>query len=325
MKKFKAHKKQVQETISDLQIMIEKLQATEKLFLEQQEALWVISEFSYDWEYWQSKDGTYQYVSPSCENVTGYTADDFYRNPDLLQKIIAPKDWQKWKEHSHTMAENGVVEPVEFEINTKDGRPKWIHHVCRAVQNSKGENIGIRGSNRDISDLKALQRKLEHVAAHDPLTDLANRSLFMEQLRQRLKEAKRLKTMFVVAFMDLDGFKEINDQYGHDAGDYVLKRVAERLNATIREEDIIARFGGDEFVGVFHITSHDDASILKKKILELINTEIEYSRFKITIMSSVGMSVYPSDSTNIEKLLKIADKEMYTMKAKNKACRKERS
>ena len=255
MMKFEAHKKQVKQTISALQIMIEKLRATEESFLEQQETLWFISEFSNDWEYWQGKDGTYQYVSPSCENVTGYTADEFYCNPDLLQKIIAPADWQKWKEHSHTMAENGIVEPIEFEIHTKDGRQKWIHHVCRAVQNSKGENVGIRGSNRDISELKALQRKLEHVAGHDPLTGLANRSLFMEHLKQLLKEAKRQKSMFVVAFMDLDGFKDINDQYGHDAGDHVLKRVAEGLNSTVRKDDIIARFGGDEFVGIFHITT----------------------------------------------------------------------
>ena len=321
MRKFEAHKKQVQETISELQAMIEKLRAMEESFLKQQEVLWVISEFANDWEYWQDEDGNYQYVSPSCENVTGYTATDFYRNPDLLQKVIVPEDWQKWKEHSHTMVESGEVEPIEFAIRTKDGKAKWIHHVCRTVKNSKKENIGIRGSNRDISDLKALQKKLEHVAGHDPLTGLVNRSLFMEHFKQRLKEAKRQQSMFIVTFIDLDGFKEINDKYGHDAGDHVLKRVAGDLKANIRKNDIIARFGGDEFVGIFHVSSRDDASILKKKILQSINTEIECPRFQITVMLSIGMSVYPADSKDMEQLLRIADKEMYAMKAKNKASR----
>ncbi len=96
-----------------------------------------------------------------------------------------------------------MVGPIEFEIHARDGRPKWIYHVCRAVQNSKGENTGIRGSNRDISDLKALQGKLEHVAGHDPLTGLANRSLFMEHLKQILKEAKRQKSVLLQTSFEL--------------------------------------------------------------------------------------------------------------------------
>ncbi|MEN8140416.1 MAG: sensor domain-containing diguanylate cyclase [Thermodesulfobacteriota bacterium] len=324
MKKFTVHKRQVEETISDLQAMIEKLRAMEESFLKQQETLWVISEFANDWEYWQDEDGNYQYVSPSCENLTGYGPDEFYQNPGLLQKIIVPDDWQRWLEHSHTRAENGVVEPIEFEIRTKAGERKWIHHVCRTVKSSTGENIGIRGSNRDISDLKILQRKLEHVAGHDPLTGLANRSLLMEHLRQRLKEASRQQSMFVVAFIDLDDFKAINDDYGHDVGDQVLQRVAEDLKANIRQDDIIARFGGDEFVGIFRVTANDDANVLKEKILQTLSRKIACQRFNITVMLSIGMSVYPADSTDIDELLKIADQEMYTMKARNKARRNEK-
>ncbi len=324
MKKFKTHKKQVQGTIADLQAMIKKLQMLEKSFLKQQEALWVISEFATDWEYWQDKDGCFQYVSPACKKITGYTANDFYNNSNLLQKIILKEDWQKWLQHTHTMAENGAVEPIEFEIRTKNGKIKWIHHVCQSVTNSKGVNIGIRGSNRDISDLKELQKKLEHVAGHDPLTGLANRSLLMEHLKQCLKEAKRQQSMFVIAFIDIDRFKGINDKFGHDAGDHVLKQVAKNLTSHIRKNDIIARFGGDEFVGIFHVSSHDDTDILKKKILQSINTKIKCTRFQITIFFCIGMSIYPEDSTDMDQLFKLADKEMYAMKQSNKARRKEK-
>jgi diguanylate cyclase (GGDEF)-like protein/PAS domain S-box-containing protein len=319
MKPFDIHKKQIRSTITDLQTTIEKLRFLEESFLAQEEALFVISEFAYDWEYWQDITGNYKYVSPSSEGVTGYAPNDFYKDPNLLQDIIVPDNWQKWKEHRHTMAKGGKVDPIEFKIHARDGEIKWIHHVCRTVFNNAGENIGIRGSNRDISDLKRLQDKLQHVAGHDPLTGLANRSLFIEHLTHSLAEAARKGWMLVVAYIDLDDFKRINDTLGHQAGDQVLKRVAMDLKKTMRQEDIIARFGGDEFVGLFHVSSHADAEALKKKILDQIGTEIVCDTFQINIQLSIGMSVYPTDSTVVDTLFKIADKEMYAMKQRNKS------
>lgn len=319
MNPFEIHKNQVRSTIAELQAMIEKLRVMEESFRGQEEALFVISEFAYDWEYWQDVAGNYHYVSPSCESVTGYTPKDFYQAPNLLQDIIVPDDWQKWMEHRHTMTQNGKMEPLEFKIRSRDGEIKWIHHVCRTVFNSTGENIGIRGSNRDISDLKALQEKLTDVASHDPLTGLANRSLFIEHLAHSMAAAARKDWTLVVAYIDLDGFKQINDRYGHEAGDYVLQRVARDLKKTMRQEDIIARFGGDEFVCLFHVSSHADADALKKKILEQIGTKIVCDKFQIIIQLSIGMSVYPQDSADMDTLFKIADKEMYAMKARNKA------
>lgn len=321
MTSFEIHKHQVRSTIAALQAMIEKLRVIEESFLSQEEALFVISEFAYDWEYWQDSAGNYKYVSPSCESVTGYAPKDFYQDPNLLQEIIVPEDWQQWKEHHHTMAENGKVEPLEFKIRSRDGETKWIHHVCRTVFNNAGETIGIRGSNRDISDLKALQEKLKNMAGHDPLTGLANRSLFLEHLAHSMAEAARLGWTLVLVYIDLDGFKQINDTYGHEAGDPVLKRVAGDLKKTLRQEDILARFGGDEFVGLFHVGSRADTDALKKKIFEHIGSEIVCDKFQINIRLSIGMSVYPRDSADINTLFKIADQEMYAMKARNKALR----
>jgi two-component system CheB/CheR fusion protein len=183
--------------------------------------------------------------------------------------------------------------------------------------------MGIRGSNRDITDLKKVQKRLQHVAGHDELTGLANRSLLLEYLEQSLKEAKRNQDMFAVAFIDLDGFKNINDTYGHDAGDHVLKKVAHNLQNNLRADDIIARFGGDEFVGVFAINKALDVTTLQKKIFDQINTHIDCKTFKITIELSVGISIYPIDGTTVDALLSKADNEMYIMKAKNKEKRKQ--
>ena len=100
-----------------------------------------------------------------------------------------------------------------------------------------------------------------------------------------------------------------------------MKRVARDLKKTMRQEDIIARFGGDEFVGLFHVSSHADADALKQKILEQIGTKIVCEKFQITIQLSIGMSIYPLDSVDMDTLFKIADKEMYAMKTRNKAAR----
>ncbi|MFZ5760315.1 MAG: GGDEF domain-containing protein [Thermodesulfobacteriota bacterium] len=316
---FGDRRKEIQSTIAGLQELIDRLRRLEESYLQQEEALTVISEFANDWEYWQDPSGTYKYVSPSCENVTGYKPEHFYADPDLLQKIIVPRDWSKWQKHSHTMAGNGMVEPVEFEIRTRTGETKWIHHICRAVFDSEGENIGIRGSNRDITDLKALQDKLLHVVGHDPLTGLPNRLLMLEHLGQSVKEADRNGLMFVIAFIDLDDFKTINDRYGHEAGDHVLQRVAADLRTAVRDTDIVARIGGDEFVGIFQITSPGDTTALKERILARIKPEIICTRFALTIRLSIGMSIYPLDGRDIDTLLGKADKEMYAMKKKNKA------
>ena len=319
---FHLLKKELENITSQMQNLVIRLQTLEEKYLAQQEALYVISEFASDWEYWQDENGNYKYVSPSCESVTGYKPEDFYAERDILKSIIAEEHWSRWQDHSHTLKEDDRVEPLEFEIITREGERKWIHHVCRTVTDSEGKNFGIRGSNRDITDIKSLQAKLRHVAGHDPLTGLPNRSLFLEHLQQNMKQANRQKSKFAVAFIDLDGFKEINDEYGHDAGDLVLKRVAGDLTEITRENDIISRFGGDEFVALFQVNEHEETKKIKQRIFDYIETEIVCYNYDIIISYSVGMAVYPDEGTTPDALLKYADTAMYAMKVKNKAQRK---
>ncbi len=319
MTQFSQHREQLEETIKLLRELINKLQILEDEYLKQEEKLFVISEFANDWEYWQTPDGKYKYVSPSCKAVTGYTPQEFYDDPDLLQKIIALDNWEKWKAHSHSMAQNGLVNPLEFKIHTKKGKARWIHHICQTVTGKKGENLGVRGSNRDITQLKDLQEKLKHMAGHDLLTGLPNRSLFLEHLQQTIKEARRNKTMFAVVFIDLDDFKEINDTYGHEAGDTVLQKLSRTLAGVTRENDIVARLGGDEFVGLFDVSHNTDVSVIKRKISDDVLNEIHCPKYNITIHYSLGVSIYPTDGTSVDTLLKKADQAMYLQKKINKA------
>ena len=322
MHTFPQHRQQIEKTIDQLRELINRLQTLEKEYLKQEETLFIISEFANDWEYWQDTNGDYKYVSPSCKSVTGYSPVEFYKDPDLLKKIIAPNNWDKWKAHSHSMAKNGLVTPIEFKILTRGGKVRWIHHICQTVTGKDGENLGIRGSNRDITELKELQERLKHMAGHDLLTGLPNRSLFLEHLEQTIKEAKRNSSMFAVVFIDLDDFKDINDTYGHEAGDTVLKKLADTLTGMIRENDIVARLGGDEFVGLFEVSHDTDVDIIKEKVFGTVLREIHCSTYNITIHYSLGVSVYPTDGTGIDTLLKKADQAMYLQKQKNKAQRK---
>lgn len=322
MHKFFHHREQVEETIKQLRESVDKLHLLEKEYLEQEEKLFVISEFANDWEYWQASDGHYKYVSPSCESVTGYTPQEFYDDPDLLKKIIAFDNWEKWQEHNCCMVRDGHVDPVEFKIHTKNGKSRWIQHICQTVFGKNGESHGIRGSNRDITELKVLQEKLKHMAGHDLLTGLPNRNLFMEHLDQTIKEAKRNGTMFAVVFIDLDDFKAINDSHGHEAGDTVLIRLAQMLTGVTRENDIVARLGGDEFVGIFDVSNDEDIDVIEKKISDNVLGKIHYSTCDISIHFSLGVSLYPVDGRTVDTLLKKADQQMYKQKRINKARRK---
>jgi len=322
MSQFSRHREQVESTINQLRELINKLQILEDEYLRQEEKLFVISEFANDWEYWQAPDGHYKYVSPSCKVVTGYEPQEFYDDPALLEKIIAFDNWEKWKAHSHSMAKNGLVNPIEFKIHTKEGKSRWIHHICQTVTGRNGENLGVRGSNRDITELKKLQEKLKHMAGHDLLTGLPNRSLFLEHLKQTIKEAKRNGRMFAVVFIDLDDFKEINDTHGHEAGDTVLKKLAQELTGVTRENDIVARLGGDEFVGLFDVSHDADVGIIRRKIFDDVHNEIHCPTYNITIHYSFGVSIYPTDGTSVDTLLKKADLAMYLQKENNKAERK---
>ena len=322
MVKYNHHREQIEETIDQLRELINKLQTLENEYLKQEETLFIISEFANDWEYWQAPDGHYKYISPSCKRVTGYKPEEFYDDPDLLEKIIAPINWDKWKAHSHSMAQNGQVNPIEFKIKTREGNTRWIHHICQTVTGKEGENLGVRGSNRDITDLKELQERLKHMAGHDLLTELPNRALFLEHLTQTIKEAKRNATMFAVVFIDLDEFKAINDTHGHEAGDHVLKKLAHTLTGVTRENDIVARLGGDEFVGLFDLKDETDVEVIRKKIFTTLPNEVRCSTYDITIHYSLGLSIYPADGATVDTLLRKADQAMYVQKEKNKAKRK---
>ena len=172
------------------------------------------------------------------------------------------------------------------------------------------------------SEKKALEKaymKIDRLANHDTLTGLPNRRLFIELLKQELRQADRQKTKTAILFIDLDNFKLVNDSLGHDAGDKVLQMVAQRFISTLRESDAIARVGGDEFAAIIcNIKNKTDIKKIAQKLINKFKNpfKIENSEFHIGL--SVGISIYPDDDNTIDGLIKKADTAMYKIKSENK-------
>jgi len=167
----------------------------------------------------------------------------------------------------------------------------------------------------EINIRKKAEEKLKHIAYHDELTKLPNRLLLIDRLEHALSIAQRRKTIVAVMFIDLNGFKKINDQYGHAAGDQILKDVAKRLKTSLREEDTISRYGGDEFVILIeHEAEAGNTEILSQKIINALSQPFDYDNHKLTIGCSIGISLYPHDGTTPEDLLEKADAAMYQAK-----------
>ena len=168
---------------------------------------------------------------------------------------------------------------------------------------------------RDVTEQARAEEQIWHNAHHDQLTGLPNRRLFLDRLEQEVKHSKRNNIPLAVFFMDLDGFKEVNDSFGHEAGDRLLSEVADRLVDCVREEDTVARMGGDEFtVLITAAKQRKDVELLAKTIKDTIEMPFEIAQRSVHISVSIGISFYPQDGTSPVALLEAADRAMYTSK-----------
>jgi diguanylate cyclase (GGDEF)-like protein/PAS domain S-box-containing protein len=196
----------------------------------------------------------------------------------------------------------------------------WISGSTRLLTNDgESQPYAVVSSFFDITDRKELEEKLEILAHHDTLTTLPNRLLFRKKLELALESAEHHGRLVAVAFIDLDRFKGINDTLGHGVGDALLLKVANRLLASVRNGDTVARMGGDEFTLILDdIGSLDDVNKVASKVLQALAPTFQIQGHELNITGSIGVAVYPGDGTNVETLLKHADTAMYRAKDSGK-------
>jgi diguanylate cyclase (GGDEF)-like protein len=207
----------------------------------------------------------------------------------------------------------------ELPLNVEPGRTIPVSAIGVVRRDDRGEIEWFAMLARDITDLKEAEARLRDLATRDVLTGLANRALFSDRLRQAAARQRRHAQGLAVLFCDLDGFKPVNDAFGHATGDRVLVEVAERLERVTRDADTVARVGGDEFVIVCDgVAESGELAELAERILGVVNEPITFVDPPVRVGISIGIGVAPPDATDVDadRLLSTADSAMYRAKAR---------
>lgn len=263
--------------------------------------------------FYKSRDYVYMGCNRAFEQFMGHSRDELVGRTDF--DFFPPEVAQHFRALDEKIFESGqrVINPQW--IKYPDGSDVFLHTITTPFYDRQGNVIGLVGNAVDLTTEKLLSDQLEKMALYDGLTGVSNRTLFMRDLANAIAQSARKKTKFALLFIDLDGFKPVNDNFGHHYGDYVLKQVAKRLQGSVRATDFIARLGGDEFgVLLTDITQRQDVFALAEKMIELINEPITLDGFELRVSASIGIAFYPEHGQDSDKLLKLADDAMYVAK-----------
>ena len=212
---------------------------------------------------------------------------------------------------------------IKTEIMQKQdgGEEVILEQVMTPLSNEEGTLTHFVAIFHDVTARKATEQQMTYQAYHDALTDLPNRVMFEDRLQQALAHARRQGSLLAVLFLDLDNFKSVNDQNGHQIGDRLLRVVAKRLQSCVRSTDTVSRLSGDEFTIILQDIEHiPDIRQVVQKILDSLSSAIRLGGQDITVQASIGISVYPKDSVDGSRLLEIADQAMYTAKDSGGGC-----
>lgn len=260
-------------------------------------------------------NGKFIRVNHALCDMLGYSKDELLEKS--FEKITHPDDREADETNIQLLTNESIDHyQTEKRLIHKDGRFIWASSNLSLMRGLDRQPDFIIGQVINITERKQAETQLHHLATRDILTGLPNRFLFADRLNRALMRAQRSQDKVAVLFLDFDGFKQVNDTFGHHKGDGVLRQMAGRLSSCARSSDTLARLGGDEFSFILEgISSAQDAETVPVKIIQSLETPfmVEGQEFKIT--ASIGISIYPDDGLDLKTLLKTADTAMYWAKS----------
>lgn len=266
---------------------------------------------------------TMLYINAAIEDLTGYLASDFIHNRSRsYNSIIHPNDKKRVRNDIQKAVNSGNSWMTEYRLVTADNKERWVIEMGIAVYNDEGIIEYLDGFIQDVSERKTMElslvaseQQVRDMAFTDCVTGLANRNLFTDRLDQLILDSSHYSRQFALLFIDLDGFKKVNDTYGHQVGDKLLAMSGERITESFRDSDVVARFGGDEFLVIMKNTSEEKAvSQVCNKLLKKLAAPHFIDDLELAVTASIGVANYPQHATLGTQLIRLADKAMYEAK-----------
>ncbi len=273
-----------------------------------------LTELSSDWYWEMDTNYCFTQISGEVDRKGGFSASKSLGKALWEQSWVIPEE-NDWGDLKKLLQARESF--YEFTLKTYDfqGNIRYLAISGQPLQDDTGEFFGFRGIGKDVTEKRLSEERIHFLAHYDALTHLPNRTLLSEHVRFAIDRSKRNDQRMALLFIDLDRFKVINDSLGHDAGDQVLRVVAQRLSDCVRDCDIVARLGGDEFVVLLEgIADAGQASYTARRILDLINQPFRLAGDAYHVGASIGISLFPDDGESISELLRHSDAAMYRAK-----------
>jgi diguanylate cyclase (GGDEF)-like protein/PAS domain S-box-containing protein len=252
------------------------------------------------------------FVNPKMATMLGYSIEEMLERPlvDFMDE-----EGRAILERNIGRRQQGIAERHEFKFIARDGRDVWTTMATNPIFDAAGNYLGALALVTDITDRKASTELIWQQANFDHLTGLPNRHMFMDRLKYETRKADRSTSFLALLFLDLDHFKEVNDQHGHATGDALLVEAARRIGICVRSTDTLARLGGDEFTvilaGLDHVGSVER---IAQSMIAALSLPFELGGQRLFISASIGIALYPPDARDLDQLLSCADQAMYASK-----------
>lgn len=310
----------------EIEILRAKLANAERLIREHQK----LFALTFDMICIAGFDGYFKWVNAAFPRTLGYSEEELLSKP--FEEFVHPEDRNSTSGELDKLSHTGHA-TIDFENRYRcyDGTYKWIswrsipvpeeqlvYATARDVTEKKATEFELIKHRRD---LEAANQELAKLASLDPLTELANLRMFKTHIDAAIRRAERYSSRGALLFLDLDGFKVVNDRLGHAIGDALLKAIAARLRATVRKSDLIGRLGGDEFAVLLEgIPSPTNAELVANKLVTAVTSPFTIAGHDIRVGLSVGISIFEDSAVSIEKLIEMADIAMYAAKSSGGNC-----